>query len=145
MMKMAIREMCLSDFTIFSTTKCQVEMGRTVGIYKIMSNPREKFVLLTTSVTKKTRRFRPKLWTFRHFGQNHGRFGISAKNAGRFGQNVDRWIIFVFIGMTVYLYLYLYTIFDQRRLDIIDQVEHGRRPQQVTHLPPVWDLLLPLA
>ena len=43
------------------------------------------------------------------------------------------------------LYLYLYTIFDQRRLDIIDQVEHGRSPQQVTHLPPVWDLLLPLA
>ena len=42
-------------------------------------------------------------------------------------------------------YLYLYTIFDQRRLDIIDQVEHGRSPQQVTHLPPVWDLLLPLA
>ena len=41
--------------------------------------------------------------------------------------------------------LYLYTIFDQRRLDIIDQVEHGRSPQQVTHLPPVWDLLLPLA
>ena len=37
------------------------------------------------------------------------------------------------------------TIFDQRRLDIIDQVEHGRSPQQVTHLPPVWDLLLPLA
>ena len=45
----------------------------------------------------------------------------------------------------VNLYLYLYTIFDQRRLDIIDQVEHGRSPQQVTHLPPVWDLLLPLA
>ena len=41
--------------------------------------------------------------------------------------------------------LYLYTIFDQRRLDIIDQVEHGRSPQQVTHLPPVWDRLLPLA
>ena len=36
-----------------------------------------------------------------------------------------------------HLYLYLYTIFDQRRLDIIDQVEHGRSPQQVTHLPPV--------
>ena len=47
-----------------------------------------------------------------------------------------------------HLNLYLYTIFDQRRLDIIDQVEHGRSgrsPQQVTHLPPVWDLLLPLA
>ena len=42
-------------------------------------------------------------------------------------------------------YLYLYTMFDQRRLDIIDQVEHGRSPQQVTHLPPVWDILLPLA
>ena len=41
--------------------------------------------------------------------------------------------------------LYLYTIFDQRRLDIFDQVEHGRSPQQVTHLPPVWDILLPLA
>ena len=42
-------------------------------------------------------------------------------------------------------YLYLYTIFDQRRLDNIDQVEHGQSPQQVTHLPPVWDLLFPLA
>ena len=30
-------------------------------------------------------------------------------------------------------------------LDIIDQVEHGRSPQQVTHVPPVWDILLPLA
>ena len=48
-------------------------------------------------------------------------------------------------GRIVCLYLYLYTIFDQRRLDIIDQVEHGRSPQQVTHLPPVWDILLPLA
>ena len=47
--------------------------------------------------------------------------------------------------LCLYLYLYIYTIFDQRRLDIIDQVEHGRSPQQVTHLPPVWDLLLPLA
>ena len=36
------------------------------------------------------------------------------------------------------VYLYLYTIFDQHRLDIIDQVEHGRSPQQVTHVPPVW-------
>ena len=49
------------------------------------------------------------------------------------------------VSMSFTLYLYLYTIFDQRRLDIIDQVEHGRSPQQVTHLPPVWDLLLPLA
>ena len=49
------------------------------------------------------------------------------------------------LSPNVLLYLYLYTIFDQRRLDIIDQVEHGRSPQQVTHLPPVWDLLLPLA
>ena len=49
------------------------------------------------------------------------------------------------LRVSLHLYLYLYTIFDQRRLDIIDQVEHGRSPQQVTHLPPVWDLLLPLA
>ena len=36
--------------------------------------------------------------------------------------------------------LYLHTIFDQRRLDIIDQVEHGRSLQQVTHSTPcaVW-------
>ena len=39
------------------------------------------------------------------------------------------------IRMRRYLYLYLYTIFDQRRLDIIDQVEHGRSPQQVTVYP----------
>ena len=37
----------------------------------------------------------------------------------------------------VFTFIYLYTIFDQRRLDIIDQVEHGRSSQQVTHLPPV--------
>ena len=54
------------------------------------------------------------------------------------------YISFLQIQLSI-LYLYLYTIFDQRRLDIIDQVEHGRSPQQVTHLPPVWDLLLPLA
>ena len=63
-------------------------------------------------------------------------------------------VYFVYVVNTIYLftfrsalslYLYLYTIFDQRRLDIIDQVEHGRSPQQVTHLPPVWDILLPLA
>ena len=34
--------------------------------------------------------------------------------------------------------------FDQRRVDIIDQVELWS-PRQVTHLPPVWDLSLPLA
>ena len=45
--------------------------------------------------------------------------------------------------------LYLYTIFDQRRVDIIGQVEcnmygvHDRL--HTSHLPPVWDLLLPLA
>ena len=81
MMKMAIREMCLSDFTIFSTTKCQVEMGRTVGIYKIMSKPREKFVLLTTSLRSGCVSVRKKQG---RFGQNHGRIGISAKNARRF-------------------------------------------------------------
>ena len=42
------------------------------------------------------------------------------------------------------IYLYLYIIFDQCRLDIIDQVELWS-PRQVTHLPPVWDLLRPLA
>ena len=30
----------------------------------------------------------------------------------------------------------LYTIFDQRRLDTIDQVEHGRSPQQL-HIYPL--------
>ena len=34
--------------------------------------------------------------------------------------------------------------FDQRRVDIIDQVELWS-PRQVTHLPHVWDILLPLA
>ena len=34
--------------------------------------------------------------------------------------------------------------FDQRRVDIIDQVEF-RSSRQVIHLPPVWDLSLPLA
>ena len=33
--------------------------------------------------------------------------------------------------------------FDQRRIDVIDQVELWS-PRQVTHLPPVWGLLLPL-
>ena len=34
--------------------------------------------------------------------------------------------------------------FDQRHVNIIDQVELWS-PRQVTHLPPVWDILLPLA
>ena len=34
--------------------------------------------------------------------------------------------------------------FDQCRVDIIDQVELWS-PRQVTYLPPVWDILLPLA
>ena len=42
------------------------------------------------------------------------------------------------------LCLYFYIIFDQRRVDIIDKVELWS-PRQVTHLPPVWDVLLPLA
>ena len=33
--------------------------------------------------------------------------------------------------------------FDQRRVDIADQVEL-LSPRQVTHLPPVWDILLHL-
>ena len=36
-----------------------------------------------------------------------------------------------------------YIIFDQLLVDIIDQVELWS-PRQVTHLPPVWDLLFPL-
>ena len=32
--------------------------------------------------------------------------------------------------------------FDQRRVDIIDQVELWS-PRQITHIPPVWDILLP--
>ena len=63
-----------------------------------------------------------------------------------YGINYQRSVyMLVQCSVNMFLYLYLYTIFDQRRLDIIDQVEHGRSPQQVTHLPPVWDLLLPLA
>ena len=38
----------------------------------------------------------------------------------------------------------IHSFFDQCRVDIIDQVELWSR-RQVTHLPPVWDLLLPLA
>ena len=34
--------------------------------------------------------------------------------------------------------------FDQRRVDIIDQVEL-LSPRQVTHLSPVWDILLHIA
>ena len=39
---------------------------------------------------------------------------------------------------------YLYTIFDQRRVDIIDQVEYGVYDMLTTHVLPVWDLLPPL-
>ena len=43
-------------------------------------------------------------------------------------------------------HLCLYIIFDQRRvlLDSIDHIELWS-PRQVTHVPPVWDILLPLA
>ena len=34
--------------------------------------------------------------------------------------------------------------FDQSHVDITDQVELWS-PRHVTHLPPVWDILLPLA
>ena len=40
--------------------------------------------------------------------------------------------------------LHLYTIFDQRRVDIIDQVEYGVH-DRLDIYPPVCDLLLPLA
>ena len=33
---------------------------------------------------------------------------------------------------------YLYSVFNQRRLDIVDQVECGVH-DRYTHLPPVWD------
>ena len=42
--------------------------------------------------------------------------------------------------------LYTFTLFFyQLRVDIIDQVELLWSPRKVTHLPPVWDLSLPLA
>ena len=43
----------------------------------------------------------------------------------------------------MYLYNYHYTIFDQRRVDIIEQVEYGVHDR--LHIYPVWNLLLPLA